>query len=79
MAEIGRIGWRVGGRRIYVDEADAWGMAADIDELEAAIESSYCHADELRGDARRHALAYDIDVVFAQYFRPAIVTLLSAP
>lgn len=76
MAEVGVVGWKVGGQRVYVPSMQAWYVVPDISEIAAALESAYDSADSLAQDARAHALSYDIETVVSQYLAPELVSLV---
>ncbi len=72
MAEVGAVGWKVGGQRLYDRERRAWWVVPNIEEIDAALKAAYDHADELAEQARAHALAYDADLVTERYLLPAL-------
>lgn len=85
-AEIGAVGWRVGGQRLYLrdlaavalskpppfQDPNVWAITPDIEQLKDALEEAYGHAETLRESAREHAMAYDADHVSERYLIPAL-------
>jgi glycosyltransferase involved in cell wall biosynthesis len=73
MPEIGAVGWKVRGERIYCERAKAWQMTPDVEGIVVALETAYKDAGSLCDEARSHALRYDADVVVTEYLIPAFV------
>ena len=72
MAEIGAVGWRVGGQRLYDRERRAWWVVPNVEEIVLALDAAYEQADSLADAARTHALSYDADLVTERYLLPAL-------
>lgn len=77
MPELLGAGWTVGGQPWYNPASGAHWWVPAVDELATAFEVAYeARVDQVyRDQAREFALAYDADVVFDEFWVPALETL----
>jgi FkbM family methyltransferase len=80
MPELVGAGWKVKGEPLWHDSQKAWARKPLISEIIAAYEDAYEHAreDSMRAQAWAFAQNYDADVVFAEYWEPALKQLEEA-
>lgn len=74
MAEVGQIGWQVGGQRVYTAQ-ESWQSAPDIGQIIDALDSSYSGAARMRDRAREFAVSYDAESVMNLYWKPVLAEL----
>jgi glycosyltransferase involved in cell wall biosynthesis len=72
--EIGKVGWHVGGQRIWTAQ-DSWQTVPDVEQMVGALRMARSMSYRKRGAAREHALQYDVDHVTRTYWRPALERL----
>jgi Glycosyltransferase len=69
--EVGKVGWHVGGKRVWTYQ-NSWQFAPDVDDITVALEGAHSMASGMAEDARAHALTYDVDRVMTEYMLPAL-------
>ena len=74
MTELCASGWTVGGQRHWVGGHESWWMTPDVEEIAERYEHAYAmrRFPEPREAAREFALEYDVDLVTANFWKPAL-------
>lgn len=74
MSELCGSGWKVDAQPYWHPFAHSWWHAPIIKSIDRAFERAYKRARDphLRTKAREFALGYDVEAVFAQYWKPAL-------
>lgn len=77
MTELCGAGWKVETQPYWHPYAESWWHAPIITSIGDAWEQAYEHARDpaMRVGAREFALAYDVDTVLTQYWKPALEML----
>ncbi len=75
MSEVCGAGWKVGYDRVRTPMR-SWQAWPKLDELVGALEECYAADRVALGEqAREHALTYEVDRVFDEYWRPALAEI----
>ena len=74
MTELCASGWTVGGQRHWVGGHESWWMTPDVEEIADRYEQAWKDArvPAVRDQAREFALEYDVDLVTANFWKPAL-------
>lgn len=74
MTELCGAGWLVEGDRVFTEQHAEW-MVPAVGSIVAALEQAYAPPAGLREAARKFALGYDADRVFAEHWVPTLAEL----
>lgn len=81
MTETGAAGWKVSGEKFYLPQQHSWWVKPSIAAITRAYEKAYQRGPAYQAKkaaAREHALQYDADRVFAEYWKPALDGIFEA-
>jgi FkbM family methyltransferase len=81
MTETGAGGWKVGGEKFYLPQQHSWWVMPSIGAIYRAYEKAYQRGPAYQAKkaaAREHALAYDVERVLAEHWKPALEGILEA-
>lgn len=71
MTELCGAGWTIGGERMFTDQG-SWVVKPSVREATDALGKAYKKAGQKKNLARKFALDYDADKVYAEHWRPII-------
>lgn len=69
MQEVGKVGWQVGGQKIWTVQK-GYQRVPNIGELVEALMDAYNKAGSKRKSAREHALTFDADLIADTHWKP---------
>ena len=69
-------GWKVGGQPYWDEPQAAWWLIPSMSQIEDALEDAYARGRERSQKAIDFAKGYDADLIYEDYWKPALKALL---